>query len=174
MFWLQLIKNFIQILRSGQTPRQIAGGFALGSMVGLMPLLTLQGLFIWLVILVLDVNLTAALLSATLFTLVAYLFDPLFHALGYFFLTDISALQGLWSSLYNAPVAPLTRFNNTVVLGSLLGSLVLFLPVYFGMRRFVLAYRTHLHTRIEKWKIYQVLSKSALVRWYDRVKNLGS
>jgi uncharacterized protein (TIGR03546 family) len=174
MFLLQIIKNFIQILRSGQTPRQIAGGFALGSMVGLMPFLTLQGLLLWLVILVLDVNLTAALLSATLFTLIAYLFDPLFHALGYFLLADISALQGLWTGLYNAPIAPLTRFNNTVVLGSLLGGLVLFLPVYIGMKRFVLAYRTHLHTRIEKWKIYQVISKSTLVRWYDRVKNLTS
>lgn len=174
MFFLQLIKNFIQILRSGQTPRQIAGGFALGSMVGLMPFFTLQGLLLWLVILLFDVNLSAAILSATLFTLVAYLFDPVFHALGYFVLTDISALQGLWTSLYNAPIAPLTRFNNTVVLGSLLCGFVFLLPIYFGMRRFVLAYRAHLHTRIEKWKIYQVISKSTLVRWYDRVKNLGS
>jgi len=174
MFWLQIVKNFIQILRSGQTPRQIAAGFALGSMVGLMPFLTLQGLFLWLLILMFDVNLSAAILSATLFTLVAYLFDPVFHALGYFFLADISALKGLWTSLYNAPIAPLTRFNNTVVLGSLLCSILLFFPVYFGMRSFVLAYRAHLHTKIEQWKIYQVISKSTLVRWYDRVKNLGS
>jgi uncharacterized protein (TIGR03546 family) len=174
MFWLQVVKNFIQILRSGQTPRQIAAGFALGSMIGLMPFLTLQGFFLWLLILIFDVNLSAALLSATLFTLIAYLFDPLFHALGYFFLTDISALQGLWISLYNAPIAPLTRFNNTVVLGSLLCSIVLFFPVYLGMRRFVLAYRSHLHAKIEQWNIYQVISKSTLVRWYDRVKNLGS
>ena len=174
MFWLQIVKNFIQILRSGQTPRQIAAGFALGSMIGLMPFLTLQGLFLWLVILIFDVNLTAAILSVTLFALIAYIFDPVFHALGYYFLTDISALRGLWTSLYNAPIAPLTRFNNTVVLGSLLASLVLYLPVYFGMKKFVLAYRAHLHTKIEKWKIYQVISKSSLVRWYDRIKNLGS
>ncbi|MCX6132446.1 MAG: TIGR03546 family protein [Ignavibacteriales bacterium] len=174
MFFLQLIKNFIQILRSGQTPRQVAAGFALGSMVGLMPFFTLQGPLVWLVILLFDVNLSAAILSATLFTLVAYLFDPVFHALGYLVLTDVSGLHGLWTSLYNAPIAPLTRFNNTVVLGSLLCSFVLLLPIYFGMTRFVLAYRAHLHTRIEKWKIYQVISKSTLVRWYDRVKNLGS
>ena len=174
MFWLQIVKNFIQILRSGQTPRQIAAGFALGSMIGLMPFLTLQGLFLWLVILIFDVNLSAALLSATLFALVAYLLDPLFHALGYFFLTDIAVLRRLWTSLYNAPIAPLTRFYNTVVLGSLLCSVLLFVPVYLGMKRFVLAYRAHLHTKIEKWKVYQVISKSSLVRWYDRIKNLAS
>ena len=174
MFWLQIVKNFLQILRSGQTPRQIAAGFALGSMVGLMPFLTLQGMFLWLVILIFYVNLSAALLAVTLFALIAYVFDPVFHALGYYFLTGIPSLQGLWTSLYNAPIAPLTRFNNTVVLGSLLASLILYLPVYFGMKKFVLAYRAHLHTKIEKWKVYQVISKSSLVRWYDRIKNLGS
>ncbi len=35
MFWLQLVSNVLKILRAGQTPRQIAGGFALGSIVGL-------------------------------------------------------------------------------------------------------------------------------------------
>ena len=174
MFWLQILKNFIQILRSGQTPRQIAGGFALGSIVGLMPFFTLQGLLLWLVILVIDVNLSAVLLSATLFTLIAYLFDPVFHSLGYLFLTDISALQALWTSLYNAPIAPLTRFNNTVVMGSLVCSLILFLPIYFGMKRFVLAYRAHVGAKIERWKTYQLISTSAPVRWYEKIKNLGS
>ena len=174
MFWLQIIKNFIQILRAGQTPRQIAGGFALGTIVGLMPFFTLQGLLLWLVILVLDVNLSAALLAVTLFSLVAYIFDPLFHTLGYLLLVDSSSLHALWTSLYNAPIAPLTRFNNTVVLGSFVAGFVLFLPVYFAMHRFVLAYRAHLHTRIEKLKIYQVISKSTLVKWYDRIKNITS
>jgi uncharacterized protein (TIGR03546 family) len=174
MFWLQIVKGFVQVLRSGQTPRQIAGGFALGAIVGLMPFLTLQGLFLWLLILVLDVNLSAALLSATLFALIAYLLDPLVHALGYFFLVDLPALHGLWTSIYNAPIAPLTRFNNTVVLGSFLCGVVLFLPVYFAMSRFVVAYRTRLHTKVERMKIYQIVSKSTLVKWYDRIKNLGS
>jgi uncharacterized protein (TIGR03546 family) len=174
MFWLQIIKSFIQILRAGQTPRQIAGGFALGTIVGLMPFSTLQGLLLWLVILVLDVNLSAAFLAVTLFSLVAYIFDPLFHTLGYFLLVDSSSLRALWTSLYNAPIAPLTRFNNTVVLGSFIAGFLLFLPVYFAMRRFVLAYRTHLHTRVEKMKIYRVISKSTLVKWYDRIKNITS
>ena len=77
MFWLQIIKGFISVLRSGQTPRQIAAGFALGAIVGLMPFLTLQGLLLWLVILVLDVNLSAALLAVTLFALLSYIIDPL-------------------------------------------------------------------------------------------------
>jgi len=46
MFWLQILSNFFKILRAGQTPRQVAGGFALGSIVGLSPSFTLQGLLV--------------------------------------------------------------------------------------------------------------------------------
>lgn len=173
MFWLQIISKFIKILRQGQTPAQIAGGFALGSILGLSPNFTLQGLFLWLIIFLLDVNLSAAFLSFTLFSLLAYLLDPLFHRLGYFFLVEIDSLNGLWTSLYNAPIAPLTRFNNTVVMGSFVGALILFLPIYFGMRRFVIVYRARIGSKVEQWKVYQIISKNAIVRWYEKIKNLG-
>jgi len=173
MFWLTIIKDFIKILREGQTPGQIAGGFALGSILGFSPMFTLQGIIVWLVILVLDVNLSAALLSITLFSLVAYLFDPLFHWLGYVLLTQTESLQGIWTLLYNAPVAPLTRFNNTVVMGSLTCALVCAIPAFLGMKRFVVAYRAHVGSKVEKWKIYQVIKQSAIVRLYSRVRDFG-
>lgn len=173
MFWLQIVSNFLKILRAGQTPRQIAGGFALGSIVGLSPMFTLQGLVVWLLILIFNVNLSAALLSFTLFSIFAYLLDPVFHWLGYQILVNIDQLKDLWTLLYNAPIAPLTRFNNTVVMGSLLAAIVLCVPVYFGMRQFVVAYRATIGSKVEQWKIYQIVSKSAIVRWYNRIKNFG-
>ncbi len=172
MFWLQILSNFIKILREGQTPRQVAGGFALGSIVGLSPSLTLQGLCVWLLIFVLDVNLSAAFLGFTLFALIAYLLDPLFHQIGYVLLVQIDSLQDFWTMLYNAPLAPLTRFNNTLVLGSLVAAVVFSPAVFFGMKRFVVAYRTHLFSKIEKWKIYRVISKSSIVRWYQKLRDL--
>ena len=173
MFWLQILSNFIKILRAGQTPRQVAGGFALGSIVGLSPTLTLQGLCVWLIIFVFDVNLSAAFLAFTLFALVAYLLDPFFHQIGYFLLVQVDGLHDLWTALYNAPIAPLTRFNNTLVLGSLAGAIILAPAVYICMKRFVVAYRTHLFPRVEKWKIYQVLSKNSFVTWYRKVRDWG-
>jgi uncharacterized protein (TIGR03546 family) len=173
MFWLQILSNFFKILRAGQTPAQIAGGFALGSIAGLSPHLSLQVLAVWIFILIINVNLSAAFLGATLFALIAYLIDPLFHRLGYLLLVDVDALRPIWTSLYNAPVAPLTRFYNTVVLGSFVGAAILSPFVYFGMKSFVVAYRQHIGARVEKWKIYQILSKSALVRWYHTIRDLG-
>jgi uncharacterized protein (TIGR03546 family) len=173
MFWLKLVSNFIKILREGQTPAQVAGGFALGSILGLSPMLTLQGLLVWLVILVLDVNLSAATLSLLVFSLIAFIFDPVFHHLGYFLLVDIGGLKVVWTTLYNAPIAPLTRFNNTVVIGSFVSALILFPLVYFGMKKFVVAYRTTVGARIEKTKIYHVISKSWVVQTYQRIRRMG-
>ena len=172
MFWLTIVRDFLKLLRAGQDPRQIAGGFALGSILGLSPMLTLQGVLIWVVILIFNVNISAALLAITICSLIAYLFDPLFHWLGYVLLVNVDALHGLWTWLYNAPIAPLTRFNNTVVMGSLVIALALLAPIYFGMQRFVLAYRTHVGEKIEKWKIYQIISKSSLVKLYQRIRDL--
>jgi uncharacterized protein (TIGR03546 family) len=173
MIWLKLAVNFVKILREGQTPAQVAGGFALGSVLGLSPMLTLQGMLVWLIILVLDVNLSAATFSIGLFALFAYIFDPIFHRLGYFLLVDIDSLKILWSMLYNAPLAPLTRFNNTVVMGSFVSAAIFFVPIYFGMKKFVVAYRATLGVRMQKLKVYQVIDRSSLVQWYKRVRNLG-
>ncbi len=173
MFWLKFIKDFIAILREGQTPAQVAGGFALGSILGFSPMFTLQGALVWLILLVLDVNLAAAAIAGTVCGLIAFLVDPLFHALGYFLLVKVEALQGLWTTMYNAPIAPLTRFNNTVVMGSFVFAIVAFIPVYIGMKRLVVAYRTHIGAKVEKWKIYKILKQSAIVQWYERVKNFA-
>ena len=172
MFYFKFIKDFINILRAGQTPAQVAGGFALGSILGLSPMLTLQGALIWLILLSLNVNFSAAGVAITLFSLFAYLLDPLFHWLGYQIHVNAGALKGIWTWLYNAPIAPLTRFNNTVVMGSFAAALVLFVPVYVGMKRFVVAYRTHIHARLEKWKIYQILDRSKMLQWYRKVRDL--
>ncbi len=173
MFWLKIIRDFIKILRAGQTPNQIAGGFALGAIIGLSPSFTLQGILIWLIILVLDVNLSSALFSFTLFSLFAYLLDPLFHRLGYALLVNTDALKGMWTTLYNMPIAPLTRFYNTVVLGSFVSALILFFPIHMGMKRFVMAYRSHVGSKVEKWKIYQAINRSVFVRWYTKIRDLG-
>jgi uncharacterized protein (TIGR03546 family) len=173
MFWFALIRDFIKILREGQTPAQVAGGFALGSILGLSPMFTLQGAVVWLIIFVLNVNLSAALLALTVFSLFAFLLDPVFHWVGYQTLVNIDVLQGFWTALYNAPVAPLTRFNNTVVMGSFVSALVLFIPVYIGMKRFVLAYRASVGKKVEQWKIYRVIKQSSLVQWYEKLRGFG-
>ena len=89
MFWLKLLRDILKIFREGESPRQIALGFAFGSIVGLSPSLNLQGIIVWILILILNINLGAVLLGFTIFGLIAFLFDPLFHQLGFFLLTQL-------------------------------------------------------------------------------------
>jgi uncharacterized protein (TIGR03546 family) len=173
MIWLKIVRDFIKILREGQTPAQIAGGFALGSIVGFSPMFTLQGLAIWFIILALDVNLSAALLALTLCSLFAYLLDPIFHWLGFQLLVNVDFLKDLWTWLYNAPVAPLTRFNNTVVMGSLTAAILLFIPIYVGMKKFVVAYRSTVGKKIEQWKIAKVIKQSWIVQTYTKIRDFA-
>ena len=58
-----------------------------------------------------------AMLSAALFTATGYALDGVAHSIG-LSLLGAEALRGLWTALYDLPIVPLTRFNNTVVLGN--------------------------------------------------------
>ena len=173
MFWLKIISKFIKAFRSGESPGQIAGGFGVGLLIGLMPFWTLQGVFLFILLILLNINLAAGTLAILLASLFAYLLDPLFHSIGHYILTGIPALQGLWESLYNMPAAPLSRFNNTVVMGSFLGGLVLTIPAFFGMKKLVVAYRSGLEERIKKWKIVQIITGSKIVKLYTKIRNIG-
>jgi len=171
MFWLKIIKDIIKIFREGQSPSQIAGGFALGMMIGLSPSFNLQGIILWLLILSLNVNIGAAILAITFCNLLAYIFDPFFHWIGFQILTA-DWLKDTWTSIYNAPIAPLTNFNNTVVMGSFITALFLFLPVYFCMIKIVNLYRKNFYSKIQKLKIYQILLGNDLVKWYIKIRDM--
>ncbi len=45
--------------------------------------------------------------------------------------------------------------------------------LYFGMKKFVIAYRATIGVRMRKMKIYQIIDRSSLVQWYKRVRSLG-
>lgn len=172
MIFLKLLSKFIKVLRSEASPNQIAWGFALGAVPGLTPPGSLHNLFVLILIILLRINLAAAILSFALFSVFAWIFDPFFDSLGFTLLVRISALQGLWTDLYNAPVAPLFRFNNTVVMGSLLVSLLLVPVNYFWFKWFVRRYRESWNARIEKWKIVRVLKGSKIVGVYRKIRHM--
>ncbi|KAA3620124.1 MAG: TIGR03546 family protein [Calditrichaeota bacterium] len=173
MFWLKFIAKFLKALRAGDTPGQVSAGFSLGFAIGLMPFFTLHGLFFWLLLLLFNVNLAAGFVGIMLTSLIAWFFDPLFHDLGFLLLVQIPALQGLWESLYNLPIAPLTKFYNTVVLGSLVSALLFLYPIYIAMKKFIVYYRNTLEPRIQKWKIVQLIKGSSLYKWIDKLQRIG-
>ncbi|MFQ5639937.1 MAG: TIGR03546 family protein [bacterium] len=172
MFWLKFISKFIKILRAGESPSLIASGFTLGFVMGLTPFWTLQNMVLFLAAILSKVNLASVFFALFLFSFVSYIFDPLFHHLGYFILAQVDALKGVWTSFYNMPLIPFTRFNNTVVMGSLLTALTLAVPTYLLVKKGVTAYRESWAKKIEKSKVMKALKGNILFRWYIKIRDL--
>lgn len=170
MFWLNIIKTILNFFQSNQDPDEIAAGIALGSIVGLTPFNTLQNYIVLFLVFLLNVQRGAALFGILFFSLLGNLVDPLGHRLGYFLLTGVPALLPFWTALYNMPIIPFTRFNNTVVLGNLIVSLFLFIPIWVGGRKAIIKYRQTWKPKISKWKVIQILETSKWFEIYRKVK----
>jgi uncharacterized protein (TIGR03546 family) len=128
---------------------------------GLTPLFSLHNLLVLLLVLLLRVNLSAFLLGLAFFSGLAYALDPLFHRIGLAVLTA-SPLNGLWTTLYNSTLWRVERFNNSIVMGSLLVSLLFLVPFCFLANWAILRYREHVLAWVRKTRLMQVLSA---VRW---------
>ncbi len=163
---LRLLKDLVASLHGGSDPRHLAAGFALGAALGLIPKGNLFAVVFLLLFFALNVNKGMALMSATFFTPLGYAVDALAHRIG-LALLKAPALHGLWTALYDLPVVPLTRFNNTVVLGNLVLGLALFAPLYLLFLRFVSWYNARWAARVEKLRLVQALKGMAWFQAYQ-------
>ena len=169
MFWIKIIKKVIKALNANVSPSELAGGILLGAGLGLIPGFKLHELLIIALLIVLRVNVGAAIIFAPLFAIAGYFLDPVSGALGYSLLT-MDALQGLWTTLYNIPLVPFTGFNNTVTLGSTLIYTVMAAPLYLFLKKAVILYRKKILPLLEKLKIFKILKASKLYSVYDRYR----
>ena len=163
---VNLLAKLLRVLNSETEPGQISLGLCFAMVAGLTPLLSLHNLFVLLLVLVLRVNLSSFLLGLTVFTGIAYLLDPLFHWLGLALLTA-SGLEGLWTSLYQITWWRIERFNNTVVMGSLAFSLVLFVPFLFLFNLLIRRYRKHILAWVQNTRLMQMFKASKLYNAYQ-------
>jgi uncharacterized protein (TIGR03546 family) len=121
--------SFKGTIRGFDTSRQLALGVALGLLIGLLPKDSLLPYLIGLIAILSRANLLSLGVSGLCFSFLSPVLDPASHQLGHWLLT-FSPLQSTWGWLYQLPVVPWTRFDNTVVTGSLLMGLMLCLPAY--------------------------------------------
>jgi uncharacterized protein (TIGR03546 family) len=165
---LKTAAKFLKILNSDAAPGQISLGFAFAMIAGLTPLMSLHNLAVLFLALVLRVNLSSFLLGLALFSGLAFALDPLFHQIGLAVLTA-PALEGLWTILYNSTLWRLERFNNSIVMGSLVVSLALFVPLVLVGNRLVQTYRDHVLQWVVKSRLMQTFHASRLYDYYQTV-----
>src|SRR3954463_4005290 len=110
---LKQLFGFLKLLNSETGHNQIAAGIAAGFILGMSPMLSLQAFLVFVCIFFFRIQAGVAFLSAFFFAFIAYLLDPVFHTMGAAVL-ESPGLQPLFTTLYNLPLVPLTRFYNSV------------------------------------------------------------
>ena len=125
-----LLRRTIQRLIGGSTPRQVAAGFTLGMILGLVPKANLIAVSLLAMIFALRAHKALAMAAACAFSLASPWADSFTHKLGAIVLAA-DWLQPLFAWLYALPLGPWLGFHNTVVTGSLVVGIYLAYPAYW-------------------------------------------
>lgn len=168
---LRIIAKLLRVLNSETNPAQISLAFCFAMLAGLTPFFSLHNLIPLFLVLILRVNLSSFLVGLAFFNGVAYLLDPLFHQIGLGVL-KAEALQNLWTQCYNNPFIRLTRFNNTILMGSLAFSVLLFVPLFIASNLFIRKYRDHVLALVQKSRIMKALKASRFYSVYNKLEQV--
>ena len=166
---LKLLQSLVKTLHSDGTPGQIAAGVALGAALGLTPIANVHNVAIVILLAVLNVSFGAGLFAWAACVPLGFLLDPVFDRIGRALLVDTPALQPLWTTWDNTPGLALTNFNNTVVLGSVVGWLLLTPLLFVAARAGVIRYRATIGERVRGTAFYKALTASRaynVYRWF--------
>ncbi len=170
-FLLKQIFGFLKLLNSDTGKNQIAAGVACGLILGFAPAFSLQTILVIALLFFFRIQIGAATIFAFFFSFVAWIVDPLSHQLGIAVL-EMEALKPLLTEMYNMPLIPLTRFFNSMVMGSAIISILLAPVVYFTSRILIDKYRETVVARFKQtkfWKAVKATSFYGLYAKYDQL-----
>jgi uncharacterized protein (TIGR03546 family) len=162
---LKQLVGLLKLLNSETGQNQIAAGIACGFILGMTPAFSLQTLLVFLCLFAFRIQMGMAFLACFFFKFVAWVFDPAFDSLGRSLL-EAPSLASLWTALYNMPLVPLTRFNNSVVMGSGVAAILLSPVVFFVSRALVVKYRETIVARFKETKAWKLFKATPLFNWY--------
>lgn len=165
------IFTLLKLLNSETAANQIAAGISFGFILGMTPAFSLQTVLIYLLCLFFRVQLGAMFLSVFAFSFIAYLMDPVFHSAGLYIL-QLDGLHALFTTLYNLPIVPMTRFYNTLVMGSGVISIILAPIVFIISKILIVKYRKTVVDRLKDTKFFKALKATSLYKWYYKYDNL--
>jgi uncharacterized protein (TIGR03546 family) len=163
---LKPIAKLILALNGNVKASQIAMGFSWGVFLGLVPMCAFW-IALFLISFFFRHNHGAKIFCMAIIKLISPLVVYPLDALGFFILTH-SALQELFTTLYNMPFVPFTKFNNTLVMGGLVSGLVLWIPVFVLFMVLIPLYRNTVAPKIRDSKIVKKIAKFPLFSLIDK------
>ena len=163
--------SLIRLLHSESGHIQVAAGMTIGILMGLSPIISLQGLLICLLLLTLRIQIGAALAVAGLTKFLALFLTPFMADIGEFVLI-MPSLGRLFTTLYNMPLVPLTKFNHSVIMGGLVLSLGLAPILFFIFLALVKKYQSIALEKVNNSKLGKAIKASSAYQWYIKYENL--
>ena len=162
---LKQLFSFIKLLNSDTGNISLAMGMTCGFILGMTPALSLHSLIIFLILFFFRIQIGAALITAFFFKFVAFILDPAFHSVGSKVL-EMESLQGFYTTLYNMPLVPFTRFNNSIVMGSAVITFALSPIVFLLSQYFIVKYRVTVLARFKQTKAWKAVEATKFYQWY--------
>jgi uncharacterized protein (TIGR03546 family) len=162
---LKQLFAFIKLLNSDTGNISLALGMTCGFILGMTPVLSLHSLLIFLILFFFRIQIGAALLAAFFFKFIAFLLDPAFHFVGSKVL-EMESLQGIFTTLYNMPIIPFTRFNNSIVMGAAVVTFALSPIVFLLSQYFIVKYRELVVARFRQTKVWKAIEATKFYQWY--------
>ena len=166
---LTLLAKLLKILNSDARPIQIALAIALAILAGINSLFSIIGLITLVSLFLLRANLSTYFALTAVFSLLSIALAPVLSGIGESVLTA-PGLTPLFTDLYNQDWFRLFGFNNTLIMGSALVSILLFVPVLLASKQLVVKYRQALMAFVNKFKVVQTLKASKFYQIYESVK----
>lgn len=159
---LNYIINLLKALNSNAKPSQIANSFCIGLILGFMP----KNNLLWYILLVffafVRINKTGYLIMILAGSLTASFLDPLFDTVGYAVLT-FPKFQSFFMWLLDVPFVGFTKFNNTIVCGSLVLGILCYIPLFFIMLGIIHLWRKFIAQKFNDSKILKTIYKLPLL-----------
>jgi uncharacterized protein (TIGR03546 family) len=162
---LKQLFAFIKLLNSETGNISLALGMTCGFILGMTPVLSLHSLLVFIILFFFRIQIGAALVTAFFFKFIAFLLDPVFHAVGSQVL-EMESLKSIFTTLYNMPIIPFTRFNNSIVMGSAVITLALSPLVFLLSQYFIVKYREVVLAKFKQTKLWKAVEATKFYQWY--------
>jgi uncharacterized protein (TIGR03546 family) len=134
-------------------------------------MLSIQAFIVLFLIFFFRIQMGAAFLSAFFFKFVAFLLDPIADSLGRAIL-EAPGLRPLFVEMYNIPLVPLTRFNNSIIMGSAAIGIILVIPAFFIFKKLIIKYRATVVVRFKGTKVWKAFAATKFYAWYSKYTEL--
>ncbi len=161
-FMVKQFAKFFRALNANSKPSEIAHALCLGVILGLMPKNNVLWYLIFVFFMFVRINKGFYFLAALVVSQFAWIFDDVFNDVGLAVL-HYQAFENFFARIIDIPFVGFTRFNNSIVMGSLVVSLVAYIPVFVLGILFVKLWRTVLSPAIVKLPIVKIVAKLPIV-----------